>query len=96
MLIFIPSWDIWHGGHFMEATKDSDIVWEYEDPMHNHDAQWLDGGLLYVVLEYKDGRYSDIVKMVNPKVKLYGNGVHGNILQKKSFQSCRILIIIGL
>ena len=22
-----PPWDIWHGGHFMEATKDSDIVW---------------------------------------------------------------------
>ena len=49
VLIFI-TWDIWHGGHFMEATKDSDIVWEYEDPMHIHDAQWLDGGLLYVVL----------------------------------------------
>ena len=25
-----PPWDIWHGGHFMEATKNSDIVWEYD------------------------------------------------------------------
>ena len=63
-----PPWDIWHGGHFMEATKDSDIVWEYEDLYAHHDAQWLDGGLLYVVAaEYQLGRFSDIVKIVNRK-----------------------------
>ena len=60
-----PSWDIWHGGHFMEANKDSEIVWEYEDPYHHHDAQWLDGGLLYTAAaEYKD-KISDIVKIVD-------------------------------
>lgn len=64
-----PPWDIWHGGHFMEADKDSNIVWEYEDPYAHHDAQWLkDGSLLYVAAaEYQMGRYSDIVKMVNRK-----------------------------
>ena len=63
-----PPWDIWHGGHFMEATKDSDIVWEYEDPYAHHDAQWLAGGLLYVAAaEYRMGEYSDIVRMVNRK-----------------------------
>ena len=60
-----PSWDIWHGGHFMEANKDSEIVWEYEDPYHHHDAQWLDDGLLYTAAaEYKD-KISDIVKIVD-------------------------------
>jgi outer membrane protein assembly factor BamB len=45
-----PAWDIWHGGHFMEATPSGDIVWEHEDPYHHHDAQWLDNGnLLYTV-----------------------------------------------
>ena len=60
-----PAWDIWHGGHFMEANQKGDIVWEYEDPYHHHDAQWLDGGLLYTAAaEYKD-KISDIVKMVD-------------------------------
>ncbi len=65
-----PSWDIWHGGHFMEANKDSEIVWEYEDPYHHHDAQWLDGGLLYTAAaEYKD-KISDIVKIVDKDGKV--------------------------
>ena len=34
-----PAWDIWHGGHFMEATPDGDIVWEHQDIYHHHDAQ---------------------------------------------------------
>ena len=44
-----PPWDIWHGGHFMEANRKSDIVWEYEDPYAHHDAQWLNEGLLYIL-----------------------------------------------
>ena len=63
-----PPWDIWHGGHFMEADKDSNIVWEYEDPYAHHDAMWLTDGLLYVAAaDYKDGRYTDIVRRVNLK-----------------------------
>ena len=43
-----PSWDIWHGGHFMEVTPKGDVVWEHEDIYHHHDAQWLpNGNLLY-------------------------------------------------
>ena len=61
-----PPWDIWYGGHFMEADRDSKIVWEYEDPYAHHDAQWLPDGLLYVAAtEYKPLRYTDVVKMVN-------------------------------
>ena len=67
-----PAWDIWHGGHFMEATWDGDIVWEYEDAYHHHDAQWLDNGnLLYTVAAdvpiRKFDMQSDIVREVNRK-----------------------------
>ena len=67
-----PPWDIWHGGHFMEADRKSNIVWEYEDPYAHHDAQWLpDGSLLYVAaaeyrFDYDWGcEVSDIVRIVN-------------------------------
>ena len=65
-----PAWDIWHGGHFMEATPDGDIVWEHEDIYHHHDAQWLDNGnLLYTVAAdvpiKKWDKQSDIVREVN-------------------------------
>lgn len=43
-----PTWDIWHGGAFYEVTPDNEIVWQYEDIFHHHDAQWLpNGNLLY-------------------------------------------------
>ena len=45
-----PAWDLWHGGDFMEATPEGEIVWRYEDPLHHHDARWLsNGNLLYTV-----------------------------------------------
>ena len=74
-----PAWDIWHGGHFMEVTPKGDIVWEYEDIYHHHDAQWLDNGnLLYTVAaEVPTKKFpinwalpkgqSDIVREVNRK-----------------------------
>lgn len=62
-------WNIWHGGHFMEATLEGDIVWEHEDIYHHHDAQWLDDGLLYVAAVEYNGRQSDVVKIVNRKGK---------------------------
>jgi hypothetical protein len=66
-----PAWDIWHGGHFMEATSKGDIVWEHEDIYHHHDAQWLENGnLLYTVaapLPTAPSIQSDIVKEVNRK-----------------------------
>ena len=59
-------WDVWHGGHFMEATPEGDIVWEHEDIYHHHDAEWLDDGLLYCAAEVApNGRQSDVVKKVN-------------------------------
>jgi len=60
-------WDIWHGGHFMEATWNGDIVWEHEDVYHHHDAEWLDDGLLYCAAVEHKGKQSDIVKQVNRK-----------------------------
>ena len=67
-----PAWDIWHGGHFMEVTSSGDIVWEYEDIYHHHDAKWLDNGnLLYTVAAdvpiKKWDKQSDIVREVNRK-----------------------------
>ena len=63
-----PSWDIWHGGHFMEVTPKGDIVWEHEDIYHHHDAQWLpNGNLIYTVAAEWNDKQSDIVKEVNPK-----------------------------
>ena len=54
------AWDIWHGGHFMEVTPGGDIVWEYEDIHHHHDAQWLPNGhILYAAaapIDVKDGK----------------------------------------
>ena len=45
-----PYWDLWHGGHFIEARPNGDIVWEHEDIYHHHDGQWLENGnLLYTV-----------------------------------------------
>ncbi len=47
-----PAWLLWHGGLFYEATPEGQIVWEYSDPMHHHDAQWLpNGNLLYGAME---------------------------------------------
>ena len=63
-----PAWDIWHGGHFMEATPNGSIVWEHDDIYHHHDAQWLpNGNLIYTVAAEWNGKQSDIVKEVNPK-----------------------------
>ena len=45
-----PAWDLWHGGDFYEVTPQGEIVWQYEDMFHHHDAQWLpSGNLLYTV-----------------------------------------------
>ena len=67
-----PAWDIWHGGHFMEVTPGGDVVWEYEDMYHHHDAQWLPNGhILYAaaadVPVRKWDKQSDIVREVNRK-----------------------------
>ena len=67
-----PAWDIWHGGHFMEVTPGGDVVWEYEDIYHHHDAQWLPTGhILYAaaadVPVRKWDKQSDIIREVNRK-----------------------------
>lgn len=46
------AWQVWHGGAFSEVTPKGDVVWEFEDPSHHHDAQWLpNGNLLYSSIE---------------------------------------------
>ena len=67
-----PAWDIWHGGHFMEVTPGGDVVWEYEDMYHHHDAQWLPNGhIIYAaaadVPVKKWDKQSDIIREVNRK-----------------------------
>lgn len=47
-----PAWKLWRGGAFYEATPEGEIVWEYSDPFHHHDGQWLaNGNLLYGAME---------------------------------------------
>lgn len=47
-----PAWDIWHGGDFYEVTPSGEIVWQYQDIFHHHDAQWLPNGhLLYTAAQ---------------------------------------------
>ncbi|MEH2260781.1 aryl-sulfate sulfotransferase [Nostoc sp.] len=47
-----PAWSLWHGGAFFEVTPDGQIVWQYTDYFHHHDAQWLpNGDLLYATVE---------------------------------------------
>ena len=63
-----PALDIWHGGHFMEMNPKGNIVWEYEDPYHHHDAQWLENGnLLYTAAVRVDPGtiITDVVREVN-------------------------------
>jgi hypothetical protein len=61
-----PAWDIWHGGHFIEVNINGDIVWEFVDPYHHHDAVWLDNGnLLYSAAVECDFGISDVIKEVN-------------------------------
>ena len=63
-----PAWDIWHGGHFMEVTPDGQIIWEYEDIYHHHDAQWLENGnLLYAVAE--EAFVSPIGPVISDRIK---------------------------
>ena len=46
------AWSLWHGGAFSEVTPDGQVVWQYEDPAHHHDARWLaNGHLLYAACE---------------------------------------------
>jgi len=46
------AWSMWHGGAFSEVTPAGDIVWDYTDVTHHHDAQWLpNNNLLYASLE---------------------------------------------
>ena len=71
--LLYPAFEIWHGGHFMEVTSRFDVVWEYEDCFHHHDAQWLTDdmarptGLLYTAAAEWNGKQSDIVREVNRK-----------------------------
>ena len=51
------AWSMWHGGAFSEVTPQGDVVWEYTDLTHHHDAQWLpNGNLLYCSLEEMPAR----------------------------------------
>ena len=84
--VLYPMWSVWHGGAFTEVTPSGKTVWEYSDPTHHHDAEWLpNGNLLYGAAEALPkeiakrvlGRdpgsgtvYGDIVKEVNRKSEI--------------------------
>ncbi|MGS9074011.1 aryl sulfotransferase, partial [Salmonella enterica subsp. enterica serovar Infantis] len=40
------AWDLWHGVDLYVVTPDNEIVWNYEDIYHHHDAQWFANGNL--------------------------------------------------
>jgi arylsulfotransferase ASST len=72
------AWQTWHGGAFSEVTPKGDVVWEFEDPRHHHDAQWLPNGhLLYSCIEPLSDDYARRVPgghtLPGPSGTLYGD-----------------------
>ncbi len=78
-----PAWTLWHGGAFYEATPDGEIVWEYTDPSHHHDAQWLpNGNLLYGALEPMPKAFAARVTGGSVKHDLPDGTIYGDVIKE--------------
>lgn len=61
--IDFPLWERFRGGIIAEVDKNSNIISQYEDIYHHHDARRTsDGGLLYMAVEELDKNLADEVK----------------------------------
>jgi outer membrane protein assembly factor BamB len=78
-----PAWMLWHGGAFMEATPDGKIVWEYNDPTHHHDAQWLpNGNLLYGAMEVMPREFATQIVGGSAVHDLPNGTVYGDVIKE--------------
>jgi len=78
-----PAWMLWHGGAFYEATPDGKIVWEYADPAHHHDAQWLpNGNLLCGALEPMPKEFAARVTGGSAKHDLPEGTIYGDVIKE--------------
>jgi hypothetical protein len=78
-----PAWTLWHGGAFYEATPQGKIVWEYTDPAHHHDAQWLpNGNLLYAALEPMPKEFAARVTGGSAKHDLPDGTIYGDVIKE--------------
>jgi hypothetical protein len=74
---------LWHGGAFYEATPDGTIVWEYTDPAHHHDAQWLpNGNLLYGALEPMPKEFAARVTGGSAKHDLPDSTIYSDVIKE--------------
>jgi Arylsulfotransferase (ASST) len=78
-----PAWALWHGGAFFEVTPSGKIVWEYSDPMHHHDGQWLpNGNLLYGAMEPMPKEYAARVKGGNRTHDLPEGTIYADVIKE--------------
>ncbi|MHC5307957.1 aryl-sulfate sulfotransferase [Bartonella sp. LJL80] len=78
-----PAWPLWKGGDFYEATPDGDVVWQFQDPTHHHDARWLDNGnLLYGAVEPMSKELSARVSGGDPRRNAEDGIVYGDVVKE--------------
>jgi hypothetical protein len=78
-----PAWSLWHGGAFFEATPKGEIVWQYSDPFHHHDAQWLaNGHLLYGAMAPVTRDFARRIAGGSSKHDLPDGTVYGDVIKE--------------
>ncbi|MBV9388163.1 MAG: aryl-sulfate sulfotransferase [Chroococcidiopsidaceae cyanobacterium CP_BM_ER_R8_30] len=78
-----PAWSLWHGGAFIEVTPDGEVVWQYSDIFHHHDAQWLPNGhLLYATVEPIPGDFAKLIVGGSSKHDLPDGTIYGDVIKE--------------
>ncbi|MGE8477765.1 MAG: aryl-sulfate sulfotransferase [Pseudomonas shirazensis] len=76
-------WSVWHGGAFSEVTPDGEVVWEYTDLAHHHDAQWLaNGNLLYTTAEPLPAAFAQRIQGGIPGSEAAGGVIYGDVVKE--------------
>ena len=76
-------WSVWHGGAFSEVTPDGEVVWEYTDLAHHHDAQWLaNGNLLYTTVEPLPAAFAQRIQGGIPGSEAAGGVIYGDVVKE--------------